>query len=54
MNKSELIDRARKDPNFLKLLKIDPAKALGVTRLTPENLRLVKEVIEQTNGKDLI
>jgi len=53
MNKQDLIGKARADPSFLKLLKTQPAKALGVTKLTPENLKLVKEVIEQTNGKDL-
>jgi len=37
MNKQELINKALADPNFRQLLQTQPAKALGVAKLTPEH-----------------
>jgi hypothetical protein len=45
MNKSELISKAKADPGFLNLLRTQPAKALGVKTLTPEQMELVKSVV---------
>jgi len=45
MNKAELINRALTDPSFRTLLQTQPAKALGVTTLTPENTALVNSVL---------
>lgn len=37
----ELIFKALTDPSFRTLLQIQPAKALGVTTITPEKQRMV-------------
>jgi hypothetical protein len=51
VNKSELINRALTDPSFRQLLQTQPAKALGVTTLTPENSELVKSVLAAVREK---
>ena len=45
MNKQELIAKIRADPAFLNLLRTQPAKALGVKELTPEQDALIKSVL---------
>ena len=46
MNKQDLIKKALTDPSFRRLLETQPAKALGVTTMTPENSTLVKSVLD--------
>ena len=50
MNKAELISKATSDPAFLSLLKTNPAKALGVKTLTPEQMAMIKSVIATTQA----
>jgi len=53
----ELIFKALTDPNFRNLLQTQPARALGVTTLTPEKAKMVttalsaiKEIDAKING----
>jgi hypothetical protein len=53
----ELIFKALTDPNFRTLLQTQPARALGVTTLTPEKAKMVttalsaiKEIDAKING----
>jgi hypothetical protein len=48
----ELVVRALTDPKFRKLLATDPAKALGVAKLTAVKEREVKLVLAVVKGID--
>ena len=51
MNKQDLINKALADPSFRQLLQTQPAKAIGVTKLTPENTELVNSVLAAIKEK---
>ena len=47
MRKADLVQKALTDPSFRTLLQTNPAKALGVTTLTPENTQLVNSALAE-------
>ncbi len=44
-NKSELVQKGLADPVFVNLLRADPAKALNVKTLTPQDKQLVDDAL---------
>ncbi len=52
MNKQDLINKALADPSFRQLLLTQPAKALGVTKLTPENTEMVNSALAAIKKSD--
>jgi hypothetical protein len=52
MNKQDLINKALSDSSFRQLLQTQPAKALGVTKLTPENTELVNSALAAIKKSD--
>jgi len=51
MNKQDLINKALIDPSFRQLLQTQPAKALGISNMTPENTELVNSVLTAIKAK---
>ena len=49
----ELIIKALTDPKFRKLLAADPAKALGVKKITTEREKEIKLVLATVKGIDV-
>jgi hypothetical protein len=45
----ELVYKALTDPSFRKLLKAQPAKALGVTTMSPEKAKMVTTALSAIN-----
>ena len=41
----ELVYKALTDPKFRKLLQNEPAKALGVQKLTPEKIQMINKAL---------